>query len=88
MDNGKSTQAQIDSLTNMLFETKGQLLAMGLAIRSLLLSHPDRERATEAMSRELSRWETSGLYSGAPDATVQGFGRAKSRVLSADDAPQ
>lgn len=79
-----ATKQQANELQNQLIETKGQLIALGAAVRALLLSHPDRDAALETMTAELMRWEVSGLHSEVPDQLLKGFDRAKGTILPTD----
>lgn len=82
--NEHATQEQVAQLAKMVEEANGQLIAMGIAIRSLVLTHPDREYALSVLTSELLRWETSGLYRETPDTSLKGFGRAKKLILPTD----
>jgi hypothetical protein len=65
---------------------QGQLLATQIAIRTMILTDPDRVTIANAISDELDRWANAGLYSTASEATLQGFAQARGRIFpSADD---
>jgi hypothetical protein len=79
-----ATKKQVELLQKSLIEANGQLIALGAAIRALLLSHPDRDVAISAMSAELLRWEAIALNSEIPDAALKGFERAKHTIFPTD----
>lgn len=80
-----ATEEQLATLADMLLEANGQLAAMGVAIRALLLSHPDPETALAFMKNELLWWETSGVNKRVHEVSMHGFRRAKKALLPTDD---
>ena len=83
MENFATTE-EVAELRNQLIESKGQFIALGAAIRALLLAHPDRDAALDTVTAELMRWEASGLHSEVPDRLLKGFDRAKGTILPTD----
>jgi len=80
-----ATTAQLNALAQKLTESNGQVIALGAAIRALLLTHPNRDRALDVVSAELTRWEAFGLNSNVPDGVLTGFERAKHVLLPTDE---
>jgi len=76
-----ATKEQLAAVSQQLTQSNGQLIALGAAIRALLLSHPNREYALDVVSAELMRWEAFGLNSQVPDSMLKGFERAKATLL-------
>ncbi|MBD8724676.1 hypothetical protein IFT43_15030 [Oxalobacteraceae sp. CFBP 13708] len=76
-----ATKEQVALLTENLIEANGHLLALGVAVRTLLLTHPNRDEAITSVTAELMRWEAFGLNSDAPDALLKGFDRARHTIF-------
>lgn len=74
-------QKQIQYLLEKIRNIEGQLAASQIAVRALLLTHPDRIAATETMTRELDRWATAYTYSQAADVTIDGFAAARKKLF-------
>lgn len=86
MDFETKVQKQMQFLTNKVLELQSELLGTQIVIRSLLLTHHDRNRAIETATEELLRWEAAGLNSDAPDSALAGFDKARGHVFpSASD---
>lgn len=79
-----ATEEQVVILQKQIIETRGQLIAMGAAMRALILAHPDRDSALSTVTSELLRWEAFGLNSEAPDLVLKGFEKAKGVILPTD----
>ena len=84
MDDREKIQEQIQMLGKKFMEMQSELLATQIAIRSLLLTHPDRDHAIETATAELLRWEATGLNSDVPDEALAGFDRARGRVFPSE----
>lgn len=75
------TPEQFQFALQKVYALEGQLAATQIAVRTLLLTHPDREAAIQATSQELDRWATAYLYSQATEATVEGFANARKKLF-------
>lgn len=83
MDN-EELQKQIGELGELVLQLQSELLATQLTVRSLLLTHPDRDHAIETATTELLRWESDFLHSDLPDSATAGFDRARGRVFPSE----
>lgn len=81
MSQEESLRNVVAHLGKKVIDLQSDILAMQIVIRSLLLSHPDREHAIELTNAELLRWEGSGLHTDLPDSTIGGFARIRTRVF-------
>lgn len=81
MDENSLIQQQIKGLAEAQIDLKSQLVAAQLAIRTLLLTHPDRDAAIATMSTELERWAGHGLNTLLPDSSLEAFERAIGMLL-------
>lgn len=84
MSEEESLRDVVAHLGKKVVDLQSDILAMQIAIRSLILSHSNRNHAIELASAELLRWESSGLHTDLPDATIDGFARIRTRIFPSD----
>ncbi len=79
----------IAALQMTLERQEGELLATQLAVRAMLLSHPEPDAAEQALTRKLEEFAATILASDSSDAFLHGFEVARRRVFpSAMDRQQ
>lgn len=78
-------EKRLERLTDLLFETKGQLLAAQFAIRALIKIHPHPAAAVDAIVKEIETLAATGLASTLDDRTLdlilKGLQKGKKKCL-------